>query len=155
VKRVLLAVAVVAAITFGFAAPAQAHTTNDWTRGGLDSFSGARQADFSLKDSAGRVVATGLIGIRWDGYDVDLDGSVQDDRTDGYCAILQIRYEIYDGGKWVGHWHYREPVTDCTTNGYSEGSPTYLSRYPTRHVQARACIGDSDGNPSRCESTWH
>ncbi|MFG1955058.1 hypothetical protein [Micromonospora sp. NPDC048830] len=84
----------------------------------------------------------------------DMSTVADDTATDGYCAITQIRYEIYDGG-WTGHWHYREPVVDCSTNGVDARKGYYYSYNLTRYLATRACKGAPDGSITYCESTWH
>ena len=96
--------------------------------------------------------------IQWNSSgDVVVAGSVSDTKTDGYCGAIQIRYRIStSSGQWSG-WHHRKlaPTVDCTTNGKAVSSHYWLSRYPTKDLQARACHANSSGAILHCEGTWH
>ncbi|MEU3664345.1 hypothetical protein AB0E77_32105 [Streptomyces sp. NPDC032940] len=80
---------------------------------------------------------------------------VEDQVTDGYCATLQIRYEIYDGG-WAGHWHTRNTgLVDCTTDGNFAWKEYVYSNYMVRGMASRACHASSSGAIVECEGSWH
>ncbi|MFI5806285.1 hypothetical protein [Streptomyces sp. NPDC051561] len=132
------------------AAPAQAHSTDDWiTTGDWAHVPGNRDANLNWGG-----VAKGKVMINWDGTYVEVKGEITDTKVDGLCAIAQIRYEVKTNGAWAGHWHYRSTVVDCS-NGNGAASPISKGRYPTRNLSARACVGDAKGATTRCEGTWH
>ena len=152
-----LKVLAVLAATFGAVliapSPAFAHSTDDWVKVNSIDVDGW---GYRLAESeAGGVYQ--FTAIAWNGGDVAVRGGVSDERTDGYCGAVQIRYEIADSGSWAGHWHYRQlsPAVDCTTDNAATMSHIWVSRYPTRNLQARACHAGSDGEIIHCESTWH
>ncbi|WP_217208851.1 hypothetical protein [Streptomyces sp. AC550_RSS872] len=132
-------------------APAQAHNTEDWY------WSTTTPTHDNSRDSRSNYRgATQKTKIYWERNSVAVRSSVSDDKPDGYCAIAQIRYEIYDDGVgWSGHWHYRAPVVDCSTDGRSAVSKYAYGKPGMRHLSARACLGSADGVISTCESTWH
>lgn len=131
-----------------------ASATDDWVRAGSIDITGW----------AHRTASSTVGGVRqdtqitWSGsMDVLVSGGVSDVATDGYCETNQIRYQISpDAGQWSG-WHYRQyqPAVDCSTDGEWVASYLWLSRYPTKNPQARACHADSSGVIVECEGTWH
>lgn len=150
VRRVALYTVLAALVAvFGFSASAQAHDTNDWTV--VSSIPEWPHSRFT------EPVLTGVHAdayIVWnDSYDVVLQTYVEDTLRDGWCAIVQVRYEVNTSGTWAGHWHYRVPKVDCTDGDGGLFSSIYASRYSTRSVHARACIGYADGTAYSC-TAW-
>ncbi|AZM62623.1 MULTISPECIES: hypothetical protein [unclassified Streptomyces] len=129
--------------------------TNDWTR---------MSSNVDVSDWGRRIAQSSAGGVQqrtfiyWSGsMDVVVSGGVSDTKTDGYCGAIQIRYRISPSpGQWSG-WHHRQlqPAVDCSTNGKWVGSHYWLSRYPTKDLQARACHANSSGAILHCEGTWH
>ncbi|MGW0538716.1 hypothetical protein [Streptomyces sp. NPDC003032] len=156
-KRILIALTAAAGLVLALPGSASAHSTDDWSLSG--QFPGNRGYGYA-GDSQSHVSGVFQGVAMWRlGNNVAISTYASDTKTDGYCAGLQIRYEIYDGGQWAGHWHYRDvPVFDCTTGGAETGGVIkeyFYSKYPVRNVSSRACHADSSGGIIHCESNWH
>lgn len=86
---------------------------------------------------------------------VALGSIIDDEKTDGYCAGAEIRYQVYDGGAWSGY-HYRViPSYDCSTDNDPVEGGWYYSRYKVRDINSRACHANSSGAKIECEANWH
>ncbi|CAL9648464.1 hypothetical protein [Streptomyces sp. enrichment culture] len=151
-RRLIMALLAAAALIFALPGTASAHTTDDWYNS-----STSPNSSFGWTGQSGSVVG----GVhQWanmwsDGGYAAMSFGVEDQRTDGYCATLQISYEIYDGG-WVGHRHTRNTgLVDCSTNGDFEFKQFVYSNYMVRSMASRACHASSSGAIVQCEGTWH
>ncbi|NED54828.1 hypothetical protein G3I24_28535, partial [Micromonospora aurantiaca] len=92
-KRVLVVTATLA-VTSGLATvPAAA--ADDWAKGGIKS---KHSRTAYSKQQEGRA----WLYIYWNGTKVAIKGTVKNTSTDTY-AFMQIRYQVYTGGKW--RWH--------------------------------------------------
>ncbi|MFD1324562.1 hypothetical protein [Micromonospora sonneratiae] len=144
--KLLLAAFAALVVAFGLSTPAQAHSTDDWTTIAQhpEQWPGHRYANASITGSETET------HIDWSGTAVVVSSFVKDSKQDGWCAIVQIRYEIKTNDTWAGHWHYRVPKVDCTDGNGGLFSSIYYARYPTRSLHARACIGYADGTTYSC-----
>ncbi|MER7350731.1 hypothetical protein ABT390_35595 [Streptomyces aurantiacus] len=155
-RRILGLLAAAFSTVLIFTTPASAHDTDDWARtqqGAPDGW-----AHRTAKSYAGGVEQETEIYWQNNG-EVWIQGKVWDRATDGYCATIQIRYEISEKpGEWAGHWHYR-PVGGALDCARGEPGPQYSHKYYarnlTRYVQARACHANSAGKIIECERNWH
>lgn len=86
--------------------------------------------------------------IGWDGYSVQINGTVDDTAADGRSAEMEIRYQVYYSGAW--HTHYRYPGKASGSGAETYVGP-YVNRYPVRSVVARACTSDN-GSIVSCDS---
>ncbi|CAL9674776.1 hypothetical protein [Streptomyces sp. enrichment culture] len=157
VKRRVLGLLAVAFSTVLIATtPASAHSTDDWVKTSQGAPAG--WAHRTAKSYVSGVQQE--TDIYWqDNGEVWVQSRVWDRSTDGYCAAVQIRYEISTSpGQWAGHWHYR-PVggaLDCAMGEpIPQHSANWMARYPTRKVAARACHANPKGEIVECEGTWH
>ncbi|MEV0123703.1 hypothetical protein AB0I16_19600 [Streptomyces sp. NPDC050703] len=133
--------------------PASAHTTDDWFAAG----SAPSGWNYRVAESTAGSVHQ-KTQIWWTGYEgVAVRGAVSDQKNDGYCGAVQIRYEnLNSDGNWAGHWHYRTLVNDCSTNSDAEVSSYYYHLgQGARSLSARACHTDSSARIIECEQNWH
>lgn len=156
-RRILTAVIAAAGLVLGLSGAASAHSTDDWYTD-RDPHPADRSFGYVgyASSHVGGVYQT-VEMWRTDNY-VALGGYVSDTVTDGYCGTAQIRYETYENGSWVGHWHYRTmPVYDCTTGstGAGEWDAYFYSNYKVRNLYSRACHATPTGEIIHCESSWH
>ncbi|MFJ6689229.1 hypothetical protein [Streptomyces sp. NPDC091294] len=155
-RRVLGLLAVAFSTVLIATTPASAHSTDDWVK--TTQSAPAGWAHRTAKSYVSGVQQE--TDIYWqDNGEVWVQSRVWDRSTDGYCAAVQIRYEISTSpGQWAGHWHYR-PVggaLDCAMGEpIPQHSANWMARYPTRKVAARACHANPKGEIVECEGTWH
>jgi hypothetical protein len=157
VRRILLVLVAAHGLLLAVPGAASAHSTDDWGESEVHpQDNGYGYVGYSLSHVGGVYQYTNM--WRTNNY-VSLSSYISDTSTDGYCGTAQIRYEIYDNGGWVGHWHYRTmPVHDCSTGTAGGGGVFdgyFYSTYKVRNLSARACHANSSGAIVECESNWH
>ncbi|MFI1418209.1 hypothetical protein ACH4VX_09490 [Streptomyces sp. NPDC020731] len=151
-KRLLLGVAVVG-LVLGASVPAQAHDTDDWIKiSGWSGLSNSRATGWVSYPASGEQ-ADGWGRVDWSGGNVEVHAGARDLVNDGWCAVTEVRYKVKTGGSWADHWHYRSPAVDCDIDDGQVISSYYKSRYPTKDVHFRVCLGWRDGTTFQC-SGW-
>lgn len=140
VRRALVSLAAAAALV-GAVGVGPAAASDDWETGWFLAHN-SRVARSSIHGAYASLI------IGWDGYDVEIDGSVDDTAADGRSAEMEIRYQVYYSGAW--HTHYRYPGK-ASGNGADTYVGPYINRHPIRSVVARACTSDN-GKIVSCDS---
>ncbi|MEU4382838.1 hypothetical protein [Micromonospora echinofusca] len=131
-----------------FSAPAQAHSTDDWT-----AVSGPGTSNCRYPDSS-RTGVYADFDICWSGSTVWVRAFAMDTVDgDGWCGIAQISYLIDSNrnGVYEDHRHVRSTETDCNAP-FGDLSGWYRSNYPTTQLWGRACVGYSNGDSYACDS---
>ncbi|MBQ0985286.1 hypothetical protein KBZ10_12310 [Streptomyces sp. F63] len=148
-KSVLILATGLVTLVWG-AQPAQA--SDDWTViSGWSGLSNSRATGWVSYPSPLSEDADGWGRVDWSGTNVEVHAGARDLVNDGWCAMTQIRYQIYAGGSW-SNYKRRTPTVDCDINDPQVISKYYSANYPTRYVHFRVCIGYRDGTPWDCTS---
>lgn len=133
-KRVLVVTATLA-VTSGLATvPAAA--ADDWAKGGIKA---KHSRTAYSKQQEGRA----WLYIYWNGTKVAIKGTVKNTSTDTY-AFMQIRYQVYTGGKW--RWHSRSNIGKVTPARGTGHLSLHRAIHPTRYVQMRVCAQGLPGS---------
>lgn len=141
-------------VTLATAAPASAEPvdvlTDDWTViSGWSGLANSRATGWQSYPSPTSEQADGWGRVDWSDTTVEVHAGARDLVNDGWCAVTEIRYQIYYNGAW-SDWQYRSPAVDCDIDNGQVTSSYYRSRYPTSNLHFHICLGWQDGTTFDC-----